>query len=365
MADVVFIVGAGCSVHAGAPVMNNFLDRARELLAAKEVDDRREQFELAFDVVSHLQRVHSKARLDHNNIESVFSAVDLARTLRKLPGIQPTGIDDALKSLVWLIVRTLEQTIKFETESGFARGTSEYLKLAELISEIQGRQPKLSAAVLSFNYDIAMDVSFVASGVPFTYGLNDGEGGVPLLKLHGSLNWGRTKGEKKSIIAYDLRHYVQNYRLQSWFGSKDNPKITLHITKQGMDQLKQQGRDVEDEPVLVPPTWSKGEYHREIASVWSRAARELEEARYIFVMGYSLPETDQFFRLLFALGTEGRSILSKIAVFDPNPAGVEGRFREMLGQAALDRFEVFGQTFGKALSTVDAMLFATGTKRSR
>lgn len=77
MADVVFIVGAGCSVHAGAPIMSNFLERARDLLASKEVEDRREEFGTTFEVVSYLQRVHSKARLDHNNIESVFSAVDL------------------------------------------------------------------------------------------------------------------------------------------------------------------------------------------------------------------------------------------------------------------------------------------------
>lgn len=365
MADVIFIVGAGCSVHAGAPVMSTFLDRARELLAAKEVDDRRQQFETAFEVVSYLQRVHSKARLDHNNIESVFSAVDLARTLRKLPGIPADKIDAALSSLVWLIVRTLEQSIKFDTRGGAFQGTSEYQKLADLVAELRDREPALTTAILTFNYDIAIDLSFAVKGLNFTYGLKDGEQGVPLLKLHGSLNWGRTKGEKRTIAPYDLRHYAQTYRLQHWFKGDDNPQLPSPITKHAVEQLKQQGNDVEDEPVLVPPTWSKGEYHREIANVWSRAARELERARYIFVLGYSLPETDQFFRLLFALGTEGQSILSKIAVFDPKPEPVESRFREMLGHAALERFEVFAQQFGEGLSTIESMLFATGKRRRR
>jgi hypothetical protein len=365
MAEVVFILGAGCSVHAGAPVMSSFLDRARELLAAKEVEDRRQQFELAFEVVSHLQRVHSKARLDHNNIESVFSAADLARTLRKLPGISPDCIDDALKALVWLIVRTLEQSIKFETKGGFFQGTSEYRRLADLLSELQAREPSLSTAVLTFNYDIAMDMSFAVNHLHFTYGLKEGEPGIPLLKLHGSLNWGRTKDDSRAIVAYDLRHYTTNFRLQHWFKGDDNPDISSPITKQGLDQLKQQGHAVEDEPVLVPPTWSKGEYHREIGSVWRRAANELAEARYILVIGYSLPETDQFFRLLFALGTEGRAVLTKIAIFDPKPGPVEARFRDMLGHAALDRLEVFGQSFGEALSTIDVMLFASGKRRPR
>jgi hypothetical protein len=365
MADVIFIIGAGCSVHAGAPVMSNFLDRARELLAAKEVDDRREQFETAFEVVSHLQRIHSKARLDHNNIESVFSAVDLARTLRKLPGISADNIDGALKSLVWLIVRTLEQSIKFETKGGAFQGTSEYRQLALLIDELRAREPALSSAVLTFNYDIAMDLSFVVSGLPYTYGLTTGEQGVPVLKLHGSLNWGRTKNEKHAIVPYDLHHYVQNFRLQHWFRGDGNPLVSSPITKQAMEQLRLQQHDVEDEPVLVPPTWSKGEYHREIANVWSRAARELEQARHVFVLGYSLPETDQFFRLLFGLGTEGQSVISKIALFDPNPGPVESRFRAMLGQGALDRFEIFEQTFGAGLQTIEGMLFATGKRRRK
>jgi hypothetical protein len=365
MADVVFIIGAGCSVHAGAPVMSNFLERARDLLASKEVEDRRKEFETSFEVVSYLQRVHSKARLDHNNIESVFSAVDLARTLGKLPGFQAHDIEGALKSLVWMIVRTLEQTIKFETLDGAFNGTPEYRQLARLIDELSGREPSLSTAILSFNYDIALDLSFSISGLPYTYGFASGEQGVPLLKLHGSLNWGRTRDSARSIVPYDLQHYVRNYRLQHRFPGDGNPLVTSRITAQGMKELRKQMHDVADEPVLVPPTWSKGEYHREIATVWARAAKELAQARQIFVLGYSLPDTDQFFRLLFALGTEGTSILNRIVVFDPNPGPVESRFRDMLGQGALDRFQVYGQKFGEALQTIDDLLFATGKRRPR
>jgi hypothetical protein len=117
--------------------------------------------------------------------------------------------------------------------------------------------------------------------------------------------------------------------------------------------------------MLVPPTWSKGEYHREIANVWARAARELEQARFIFVLGYSLPETDRFLRLLFGLGTDGRATLSKVCVFDPLANPVSDRFRAMLGPAALDRFDVYGQRFGEGLSTIDGILFATGKRRTR
>jgi len=342
--------------------MREFLDSSRELLAAGEVQDRRDQFDTAFAVISHLQRVHSKARLDHNNIEAVFSAVDLARTIRKLPGTPPNEIDAALKSLVWLIVRTLEQRIRIDVPGGTLQGTSQYRKLAKLVTELRHREPTLSSAILTFNYDIAIDLSFLAEGVQYSYGLVEHEREIPLLKLHGSLNWGRTTAEPRTIIPYDLRKYREKYRIP-WHRDNQSAPTYSPISQHAMTELKKLGHNVEDEPVLVPPTWSKGEYHRSIANVWSRAARELGQAKYIFVLGYSLPETDQFFRLLFALGTEGDAILNKIAIFDPTPGPVAKRFQETLGQAALDRFKDYSQTFEEGLNTIEQLLFATGKRR--
>jgi hypothetical protein len=53
VADVVFIINAGCSVHTGGPVMANFLDRARTLYAAGKVNDRKKEFETIFDAEHH------------------------------------------------------------------------------------------------------------------------------------------------------------------------------------------------------------------------------------------------------------------------------------------------------------------------
>lgn len=362
MADVVFILGAGCSVHAGAPVMNDFLDRARELYSANEVADKAQEFERAFSVVSDLQRVHSKAKLDHNNIESVFSAVDLARTIRKLPGTEPDQIDVALKSLIWLIVRTLERSIKFPLQGGFMRGPAEYTMLAQLIGELSGRTPRLSSAVLTFNYDICAEMAFVAEHVPFTYALAESSQGVPLLKLHGSLNWGRTRGESPQIVPYEIRQYVADHRYHYFPGDSEG-SVPTDVSANMATHLV--AHNIEPEPLIVPPTWSKGEHHRGISKVWARAAKELESARYIYVLGYSLPETDQFFRLLFALGTEGRSVLSRMTVFDPHPGPVGDRFRDMLGNAALDRFKVQGVRFGQGLNLIEQELFATGQRRPR
>jgi hypothetical protein len=119
-----------------------------------------------------------------------------------------------------------------------------------------------------------------------------------------------------------------------------------------LDKYKYEDHDVVPEPVLVPPTWNKAEHHKNLSAVWSRAAKELTDAEHIFIVGYSLPETDSFFRYLYALGTAGGAPLKRIWVFNPDP-GVEGRFRGMLGPGATSRYRFFPQTFDAALSIIN------------
>jgi hypothetical protein len=70
----------------------------------------------------------------------------------------------------------------------------------------------------------------------------------------------------------------------------------------------------------------------------------LSDAENIFVCGYSLPETDVFFKHLFALGTVGTSFIRRFWVIN-NDGGVGQRFRAMLGKAALSRFDIIPQPF--------------------
>ena len=99
-------------------------------------------------------------------------------------------------------------------------------------------------------------------------------------------------------------------------------------------------------PVIVPPTWNKTDYNQTLVNVWRRAAEELSEAENIFVIGYSLPETDAFFRYLYALGSIGDNLIKRFWVFDPDPTGeVEPRFRRFLGRAVERRFKFIKTPF--------------------
>jgi hypothetical protein len=76
MSETVFIMGAGASKAAGAPLMNDFLDVADALRKkARDAD-----FDLVFRGRDALQLVLPKATMDLLNLESVFAAFEMAKT---------------------------------------------------------------------------------------------------------------------------------------------------------------------------------------------------------------------------------------------------------------------------------------------
>jgi hypothetical protein len=88
MANNVFILGAGASFEAGAPLMGNFLDRAEDLRRMGEVDDYAPEFDKVFSLIDALQALYAKSDIDLNNIEAIFGILEMASTVNRLYGIQ-------------------------------------------------------------------------------------------------------------------------------------------------------------------------------------------------------------------------------------------------------------------------------------
>jgi hypothetical protein len=357
MSQVVFILGAGASRDCGAPLMYDFLDTASRLLSIGEVNHKRDHFERVFKAISALQAVHSKSQLDLNNIESIFTALEIANVLGKLPGFKSEEIPEVIASLKELIVATLERTILFPTENQNILPTKSYNSFAELIGYLKSdAHPSLSSSVVTFNYDIALDVAMLRNGQGPVYAFGpevSANSPTKLLKLHGSLNWA-VLSDSGVVRPLTLQEYFSKYSYNGW-----DKQGTCHIPIGSQLQeyySKNTAIKVNPEPVIVPPTWNKADYHHLLSTIWSTAAKELEEAEYIFIMGYSLPETDAFFRLLYGLGTVGDTPLKKIIVYNPDDTGAtEKRFKEMLGPGALARFQFRQLTFGKGIGDIRSM----------
>jgi hypothetical protein len=353
MSNVVFVLGAGCSKECGAPLMADFLDVASYLHSTGEVRDKAPHFEQVFKAIGKLQAVHSKSQLDLNNIESIFNAFEIANTIGKLPGFAPEEIPSVISSLKEVIVTTLEQTIKFPYRGSHIDAPPPYKLFTELLQHIMNdAAPTHTVSVITFNYDIAIDMALHRARVGLDYGLDSStsSGVVPLLKLHGSLNWA-SRSDNGMVIPLTLGDYLQKYSIK---GFREAGKCSIPIGTQLQEYFSNHADiKVKAEPVIVPPTWNKAEHHQILSQVWGRAAKELGEAEYIFIIGYSLAETDAFFRLLYALGTVGDAPFKKIEVFNPDNSGeTRVRFASLMGPGAIARFDYRQFDFTQSISKI-------------
>lgn len=348
MSEILFILGAGASKHCGTPLMKDFLDFSRGLLRNGEVKDAENAFNNVIDAVGKLNAVHSRVQLDTYNIESVYTAFEMGRLLGKLPGIDDEERIDGLTSAIRKVIGyTLEKTTKVPKDS---RGNpfQAYFDFTNILGSLIKAGKNFS--VITFNYDLGLDYSLYRNEYnPLfpDYCLDDlgrKRNSVTYLKLHGSLNFGKCS----KLSCGKVIPYRQFQDTETTAGMK-------YSTIPVMSALRKQkcsdcGEPLEDDPVIIPPTWNKTAYHGQINQVWRRAAKEMRDAERIFVLGYSLPNSDWFFNYLYGLGVEMETPLEGFYVYNTDQA-VRDRFENLLGSNVIQgqRFHFHNLSFEDAV----------------
>jgi NAD-dependent SIR2 family protein deacetylase len=357
MSRTVFILGAGASVDSGAPTMAGFIDKADALRRGPPglAKEDQQSFDLVFRGINALRAAHSKATLDIDNIESVFGAFEMARLagrLAPLNGDEVAALNPAMRRL---IVTTLGRSIRLPVRGRQVDPAVPYSDFGSLVARIQ-RSNLGPVSFITFNYDLNLDymLHFKLGGADYCF--DDAPGpGVPLMKLHGSVNWFRCKCG--TIAPWGLQAFLKSFNWDralltdkvEWVDGLDLAPHVKHFEHCA-------GQPCEPDPIIVPPTWNKSEYHQ-VANVWKHAAHHLSDAENIIVIGYSLPESDQFFRFLFALGTIGDGRPQRFWIIDPDPGGaVETRFRALLGQAFESRFTPYKHPFVDGVRVLNSVL---------
>jgi hypothetical protein len=355
MSDTVLILGAGASAQAGVPVMSEFLDTAERLLREGRTGKDKESFQLVFKGIAALQDVFAKAHIDAENLEAVFAAFEMAKLFGRLGTLTPEEIERLPHAIRHLIVRTIQEEMRISVSERRLAAPEPY---GDFVDALAARWKKRNAAgsgkttsILTFNYDLAIDFSLHSVGIPVNYGLDapDGSGRLDLLKLHGSLNWVQCHRCNR-IVPWTLTEFFKLYNYRDLY---DVHHVQLDVADKltSFAHCKDAPPPHTAEPVIVPPTWSKTGHYESIAPVWRRAAAHLAEASRIIVIGYSLPDTDQFFRYLYALGTVGPTRMQRFLVVDPD-ARVEARFKDLLGPLAMRGFRALKGTFSEQMSYI-------------
>jgi NAD-dependent SIR2 family protein deacetylase len=298
-----------------------------------------------------LQQVHSKATLDVDNVESVFSAFEMAQIIGVFGDYDQSRISKLDHAMRSVIAETIEKTMLLPTqkynEHTYVAAPKPYEEFAELLERIISIEQ--SCSVITFNYDLACDYALYRRDIPALYALgsdDEGSRGVSLLKLHGSLNWTRCSGCEE-VVALRLPNYLNR---RFWPTADLVKAVQLSIALE-LPKIRHCEKAAASGPVIVPPTWGKTSQHQNLSKVWRRAARELSEAENIFVIGYSMPPSDAFFKYLYALGTVGKTRIRRFWVWNPDPA-VGHRFRDLIGPGVHSKFQFIQDTFASAIDAI-------------
>lgn len=371
----VYILGAGFSAAAGAPLVHDFLDRSRQLFddpASGLEDFERESFKKVFAFRQQMAQAREKVRIDLDDVEQLFGLVEISHRLGR------TGADTR-NATVYVIAKTLELTTgrygRRRARFGFpvVSGTPNqdvisahpdvfqhqdnttnppfcqvdvYDYFAALLAGIfDDPEKRISRkdTVITFNYDLVLDSALRRIGIGPDYHLDPklvqdsrGDAGRPkcdVLKLHGSTNWGVCGNCRESAVVLPSK-------------LTDSPRDfrAIPCPKCGRNTFA---------PLLIPPSWDKSEYREIIAPVWRQAIEELRLATRICVIGYSMLDFDAFFKYLLTLALSENHQLYKLIVVDYRPpaevepmlgaqsrnagVGVARRYRKLLDRLFRER----------------------------
>ena len=176
---------------------------------------------------------------------------------------------------------------------------------------------------LSMNYDVLLDRVLYSSethepdySIDAFYDEPTSPSGslaqVPLLKLHGSLNW----------LVCDQCHVLRNLRNFVVWPNSNCPGCHMKTAR----------------PMLIRPTLLKDFRHRVWRDVWQEAGHMLASARRWIFIGYSLPMADVWILRLLAQSSRSGGIKPErrlVTVVNPDPASKK-RFAMLFPKAKFE-----------------------------
>lgn len=244
----------------------------------------------------------------------------------------------------WALIRMYTLAISRTTNqlTGAGRGG-----IGAIVREVwQGRWDHTNLTLITFNQDLVIEKALEAmkgtrrysdfpwnirecyrirfpngfssiGGTRFTF--RETGASVPLLKMHGSLNWlytVRSRRDPKNVLRNPSGLYCLNFQ-RIVTGSR-------HRSRRGY-------RMVPSIPLIVPPIFEKvARYQKTVGPVWGEAAKELEAAEELLFFGYSFPETDIAARNLLKRAIHKNQRIRRVRIIDPD-SGVAARITDLLG----------------------------------
>ncbi|WP_321430846.1 SIR2 family protein [uncultured Methanolobus sp.] len=284
---VVFFFGAGASKPEGGIITNQLLEESFRQFP------RNNKVKMVKEYLSDIY--HNNCEISNlPTFEEVLGPIDIA--LQKQENMSPKWdvkkLSTLRDNLIYCICSVLYE--KLQNPRGYHHDFVD-----NLLTMYPGRWNKCS--FISLNYDILLDNALTklgdggASNIDLNYGIrfrnekhrrsghqNDDTWSVPrvknvpLLKLHGSLNWIYCPTCNSIKITPKRKGIVDDI-------FKDSEPCDSPFCKDGASEQK---------PIVVPPTFTKAYENPFLVSIWLQAEKVLQNATRIYFIGYSMPEAD-------------------------------------------------------------------------
>lgn len=337
MAKRVFILGAGFSKPAGMPLATELLP----MLAARlKLDDMQDWLLGVCERLAWLNQDGEPKKSLSLNIEEVFHLANfdievhrlrhqlfpLSRNSMGSPWGDARSIEGWLSDLEYAL-----HDVMFQSDS--QADLEPVIRWADFVRD--------EDAVLTFNYDSLVERALDASGKQWSHGIEYGASGVPVFKLHGSIDW-IVSHRNDPINGTDLLYEKQNADSVQQETTHVEVECVLRRCR-NREQLTSwiKNRELQVVPSGLPPATvgiaGLGAYkplHRipGLGPVWVAGMREARCADQLIFVGFSMSDFDVMAQLQFA--QMARSIKEsasnqQVIVIDPYVECAVERYRRV------------------------------------
>lgn len=318
-----FVLGAGFSAPTGAPVMSNFLNESRKIFVQDQI--KYSAFNDVYKFQNKMGGAQRRLDIDLDNIETLYGLAEWGKAvLEQGPTIFnsfnkliSTTLSEKIDLRSRSILRDYHRNTDFDTTFNWSseqnrgdrfQNVSVYERFLKSTFE-DGKISKTINVFLSLNYDLILEKSLNNLGIKFEIlGIGDNKyynlsnDRVYILKPHGSLNW-------------EL---------------KDNE---IQLTK-----------EVIENPVIIPPSWLKTVHSNtviesSVKEIWKVGIGVINKVSEIYVLGFSLPDTDQYIRSLISFGLASNVNLTHVGVVDRSEITLDKWVRLLTRSESLEDLE--------------------------
>lgn len=356
MNKTVYIIGAGFSKSANAPLQSELIDEIFKI--------RNDELPSEYGQIFNQYRKDFKNFLldtmfiDENNfgkisLEDIYTPIDRCiNDNLAFRNISPKDLIDLRQRINGLIIMMLNHRHRIHrTRVGHIENFTDYL-----ISKRKQHKNNDPFAIISTNWDILLDNSFKrkidsSEGIvdyccyttpydknepvmPGLLALGKGLFNIKMLKLHGSMNWLHCKRCQRLFVTFFEKIAIDEYVNKPICRICERNFSNEH-TSDGGALLSSQ---------LIMPTFLKDLNNVQLKLIWQNAGIEISEASKIVFMGYSFPMADFELRQLLARNVRHNAKIDVVLLSQDKPltdndsTSPEYRFKSFFGKREINMF---------------------------